>query len=310
MNDRELIYVKTIAEECSISAAARKLFIAQPSLSQSLHRIEETLETKLFDRTQRGLQLTAAGKKYLQMANQVLKLYDDLKADLHDADELKTGSVTFGITRILGRILLPEVLPTFCATYPNIKVRIVEGNSKELDRALTACEIGFAVMHRLPENVNNHIDYNVLWDDPFVVTVNENSPLLTKAVDTTRYPHPYIDIRDLSEQPLLTVPYGQRIRQVLDLVFMRARVRPNVLLETRDYATVQCMAARGLGYTIGPQSYTPVANLPGSARFLSLDSGLNAMWHLCIATFRNGSLSRADEVLASYFKDAIERTIA
>lgn len=310
MNDRELIYVKTIAEECSISAAARKLFIAQPSLSQSLHRIEETLGTKLFDRTQRGLQLTAAGKKYLQMANQVLKLYDDLKADLHDADELKTGSVTFGITRILGRILLPEVLPTFCATYPNIKVRIVEGNSKELDRALTACEIGFAVMHRLPENVNNHIDYNVLWDDPFVVTVNENSPLLTKAVDTTRYPHPYIDIRDLSEQPLLTVPYGQRIRQVLDLVFMRARVRPNVLLETRDYATVQCMAARGLGYTIGPQSYTPVANLPGSARFLSLDSGLNAMWHLCIATFRNGSLSRADEVLASYFKDAIERTIA
>lgn len=310
MNDRELIYVKTIAEERSISAAARKLFIAQPSLSQSLHRIEETLGTKLFDRTQRGLQLTAAGKKYLQMANQVLKLYDDLKADLHDADELKTGSVTFGITRILGRILLPEVLPTFCATYPNIKVRIVEGNSKELDRALTACEIGFAVMHRLPENVNNHIDHNVLWDDPFVVTVNENSPLLAKAVDTTRYPHPYIDIRDLSEQPLLTVPYGQRIRQVLDLVFMRARVRPNVLLETRDYATVQCMAARGLGYTIGPQSYTPVANLPDGARFLSLDSGLNAMWHLCIATFRNGSLSRADEVLASYFKDAIERTIA
>lgn len=310
MNDRELIYVKTIAEERSISAAARKLFIAQPSLSQSLHRIEEALGTKLFDRTQRGLQLTVAGKKYLQMANQVLKLYDDLKADLHDADELKTGSVTFGITRILGRILLPEVLPTFCATYPNIKVRIVEGNSKELDRALTACEIGFAVMHRLPENVNNHIDYNVLWDDPFVVTVNENSPLLAKAIDTTRYPHPYIDIRDLSEQPLLTVPYGQRIRQVLDLVFMRARVRPNVLLETRDYATVQCMAARGLGYTIGPQSYTPVANLPDGARFLSLDSGLNAMWHLCIATFRNGSLSRADEVLASYFKDAIERTIA
>ncbi|MBM6868575.1 LysR family transcriptional regulator [Collinsella tanakaei] len=310
MNDRELIYVKTIAEEHSVSAAARKLFIAQPSLSQSLSRIEDSLGTKLFDRTTHGLQLTSAGKKYLQMANQVLKLYDDLKTELHDADALKTGSVTFGITRILGRILLPEVLPAFCSTYPNIKIRIVEGNSKELDRALTACEIGFAVMHRLPENVNNHIDYNVLWDDPFVVTVGANSPLLERAVATARYPHPYIDIHDLADQPLLTVPYGQRIRQVLDLMFMRARVRPNIMLETRDYSTVQCMAARGIGYTIGPQSYTPVANLPDSARFLSLDTNLNAMWHLCLATFRNGTLSRADSVLASYFKDAIERIIA
>lgn len=310
MNDRELIYIKTIADEGSVSAAARKLFVAQPSLSQSLHRIEEGLEVKLFDRTKHGLQPTAAGKKYLQMANQVLKLYEDFRTDLSDTDALKKGTVTFGITRLLGRILLPEVLPTFCRAYPNIKINIVEGNSKELDRALTACEIGFAVMHRLPENVNNHIDYNVLWTDPFVVTVGSDSPLLKKAVESIRYPYPYIDIRDLMEEPLITVPYGQRIRQVLDLSFMRARVSPHIALEMRDYATAQCVAARGLGYTIGPQSYTQIADLPEGARFLSIDENLNAKWYLCLATFRNGSLSRADETLASYFEKAIERTIA
>lgn len=309
MNERELTYVRTIAEEHSISAAARKLFIAQPSLSQSLHRVESSLGTKLFFRTKSGLQPTEAGKKYLQMANQVLKLYDDLRNELKDADELKTGTVTFGITRLLGRMLLPKVLPAFCAAYPNIKLNIVEGNSKELDRALTACEIGFAVMHRLPGNVNNHIDYSILWEDPFVVTVGPNSPLIDKAVETNLHQYPYIDIHDLAGQPLLTVPYGQRIRQVLDLVFLQARVRPNILLETRDYTTAQCMAARGLGYTIGPQSYTQISRVDEEARFLSLDSSLNATWHLCIATFRNGSLSRADEVLASHFKDAIERTV-
>ena len=310
MNDRELTYVKTIAEERSISAAARKLFVAQPSLSQSLHRIEDSLGIKLFDRTKQGLQPTEAGKKYLQMANQVLKLYGDFRTDLSDTDALKKGTVTFGITRLLGRILLPEVLPAFCKDHPNIKVNIVEGNSKELDRSLTACEIGFVVMHRLPENVNNHIDYNVLWTDSFVVTVGSNSPLLAKAVESKRYPHPYIDIRDLMEEPLITVPYGQRIRQVLDLSFMRARVRPRIALEMRDYTTAQCVAARGLGYTIGPQSYTQIADLPDGAQFLSIDDNLNAKWYLCLATFRNGSLSRADEVLARYFEKAIERTIA
>lgn len=311
MNDRELTYVKTIAEERSISAAARKLFIAQPSLSQSLHRIEESLGASLFDRVPGGLRLTPTGEKYLQMANQVLKLYDDLKSDIADLDALAAGTVTFGITRLLGRLLLPEALPQFYQKYPNIRLNVVEGNSKELDRALTACEISFAVMHRLVEDSNHHIDYNVFLKDPFIVTVSGNSPLLEKAVERPGYPYPVINIRDVAAEPLITVPYGQRIRQVLDTVFMQERIRPNIILETRVYSTAQGLAARGMGCTIGPQSYTPLCDFTGTdVRFLSLDDKLDAAWFLCLATFKNGSLSRADRMLESYFEKAIERAVA
>ena len=58
MTSRELEYIKTVADEKSISSAARKLYIAQPSLSQSLQRIEENLGAKLFNRTPSGLTLT------------------------------------------------------------------------------------------------------------------------------------------------------------------------------------------------------------------------------------------------------------
>ena len=54
MTSRELEYIKTVADEKSISSAARKLYIAQPSLSQSLQRIEENLGAKLFNRTPSG----------------------------------------------------------------------------------------------------------------------------------------------------------------------------------------------------------------------------------------------------------------
>lgn len=310
VNDRELTYVKTIAEEGSVSAAARKLYIAQPSLSQSLQRIEESLGAKLFDRTSSGLRLTQAGKMYLAMANRVLKLYEDLQTELSDMEALASGSVRFGTTRLLGKMLLPEVLPAFHKRYPNIKLEIVEGNSKQLDRALMACEINFAVMHRLTGEGSRHIEYDVFWKDPFIVTAAADSPLAAKGVEREGYPYPVIDIRELNDEPLIAVPYGQRIRQVCDTSFMQAGVRPNIILEVRDYTTAQSLAARGMGYTVGPQSYTQLANLEDAdVKFLSLDEKHNAAWALCIATFGNGSLSRADSELIRYFEDVIASTM-
>ena len=69
MTSKELIYVKTVADEKSISRAARKLFMAQPSLSQSIQRIEESLGTALFHRTTGGLTLTFAGERYYHRAD-------------------------------------------------------------------------------------------------------------------------------------------------------------------------------------------------------------------------------------------------
>ena len=78
-----------------------------------------------------------------------------------------------------------------------------------------------------------------------------------------------------------------------------------------DALIVQDMALRRMNLPVELHASTQVSNrTPEGARFLSIDENLNAKWYLCLATFRNGSLSRADETLASYFEKAIERTIA
>lgn len=306
MNDRELIYVKTIAEEQSVSAAARKLYIAQPSLSQSLQRIEDGLGTKLFNRTPGGLTLTQAGKKYLLMANRVLKLYDDLKVELIDMDTLNGGSVAFGITPLLGKILLPEVLPEFRKRYPKVNLQIVEANSRELDRMLTACEISFGVMHRLVGWANSHIEYDVFGEDPFVVTVAHDSPLLAHAEQRDGFPYPVIDLKLLASEPLITVHTRQRIRHVTEDIFTRASLRPTIALELRDYTTAQELAAQGMGYTVGPQSYTRLSRSDEfGARYLAIDPSYNPKWCLCLTTFRNSSLSHADEELKGHFARTI-----
>ena len=113
MTSKELLYIKTIAEEKSISKAARKLFIAQPSLSQSVQRIEEGLGTPLFTRTNSGLVPTYAGERYCHMATQILKMYEDFELEISDINNLRTGRIHVGITNHLGTLILARVLPEY-----------------------------------------------------------------------------------------------------------------------------------------------------------------------------------------------------
>lgn len=303
MNDRELLYIKTIAEMGSVSAAARELFVSQPSLSQTLLRIEEQLGCRLFSRTAGGLKATDAGRRYVVMANRVLKAYEDFRVELEEREALQGGRIVFGVTPLLGSILLPKVLPAFRRSYPKVSLDVVEENSRELDRDLTACEISFAIMHRYDGALGGHLDYETFDEDPFVVTVGPESGLLDRAAERDGYPFPVVDVVDLASEPLVTVRARQRIRQVTDAIFVRAGVAPAVSLEVTSFLTAQNLAAQGMGYTLGPQSYSALSRCDSlyGARFLSLDRELRPLWLNCIATYRNASLSAADLELKGRF---------
>ncbi len=79
MEYREIMYIRTITKCKSITKAADSLYIAQPSLSQALHRVEEYYGAEFFWRTKAGLVITDAGKAYLEAADKMEKLYNDAK---------------------------------------------------------------------------------------------------------------------------------------------------------------------------------------------------------------------------------------
>ena len=129
MTTKELLYVKTVADEHNISKAAKKLFMAQPSLSQSIQRIEESIGMPLFHRTTTGLTLTFAGERYYHMAVQVLKMYEDFQLEISDINNLKTGHIHIGITNHLGTLVLPRVLPAYKNICPHVEITIHEENT-------------------------------------------------------------------------------------------------------------------------------------------------------------------------------------
>ena len=79
MNLKKLKYIVTIAELRSISKAANELFISQPSLSSILSNLEKELGVTLFNRSTSHLSLTYAGEKYVETANKILSLENNLK---------------------------------------------------------------------------------------------------------------------------------------------------------------------------------------------------------------------------------------
>lgn len=304
MTTKELLYVKTVAEEKSISKAARRLFMAQPSLSQSIQRIEEGLGTPLFNRTNSGLTLTFAGERYCHMATQILKMYEDFELEISDINNLRTGRVHIGITNHLGTLMLAPVLPRYREICSYIELYIHEENTADLERMLLSGEIDFAIMHAPGETAPSQLEYDILGRDPFVAAIAPNHPLTEKAIEKPGYPYPVLDLKLLKDEPFLMLRREQRIRQITDAVLSRAGIsQPKTVLTLKNFETAQRLAAQGLGITLIPLQYSRIASSEYRPALLSIDESYGAYWDLCIATLQNGFLSKADQLFIRVLKE-------
>lgn len=298
MNSKELLYVKTIAEEKSISRAAKKLYIAQPSLSQSIQRLEESLGTQLFHRSPSGLTLTYAGERYFQTANQILKIYQDLENEISDINDSKTGRIHLGITNHLGALVLPHILPAFMREYPRVEIQVTEENTSTLEQMLLAGTLDFAIMHAPKEELQPQLQYDLLTDDPFLLAMAPDHPLLASAVPKEGYPYPVLDLKALKKEPFLMLCRQQRIRQVSEAALKKAGItQPHVVLTLKNFETACMLASQGVGLAFIPSQYTQLLSGQYSAAFCSIENRYDASWSMCIASSKGSFLSKTDHLL-------------
>ncbi len=310
MTTRELLYVKTVADTHNISKAAKKLFVAQPSLSQSLQRIEESIGTKIFIRGSDGLKLTYAGEKYYQMACKILKIYEDFESEISDMNDLKTGHISFGITNHLGAIILPQVMPQFKEECPGISLDIFEGLTAIQEEKLISGDLDFSIMHAPVDGneTNPSLNYEILARHPFVLALSRSNPLVRLAVPTEGYPYPVLDVKLLSDQPLLTLHKEQRIRHVTDSVLKKAGIHPEIRFISSNYMTLEKLAAQDIGFTLLPSDYVNINKYDNPPVFLSIDKKYSAYWSLCIATLKGAFLSRADKRFLEIIRNKLSTT--
>ncbi len=126
---QNLEYILTIYETGSIRKAAEQLHITQPALSIALRKVEESLGSPLFDRSCHPLELTPAGKIYLDGIYQMHQIEKNVRTAIHDLSELNTGSLRIGGTQYFTAYILPPVIRRYMQLYPGVELHLSEADT-------------------------------------------------------------------------------------------------------------------------------------------------------------------------------------
>lgn len=250
MDFRELVYITTVADYQSVTAAAKKLYISQPSLSYFISKVEEDVGVKLFERKNGPFKLTYAGEKYVETARKILLMNENMRGELKDMGQGGKGVVHFGIPTERAGYMLPRVIQKFRGQYPAAEVRIQESRSEELIRLLMRDEIRFFVLPgdrgKKAAAVKSELIYReklFLVTGPGVVT----DRIMAQGQDSR------IFLEKMKELPFILLKKGHAIRDKTDQVLERHGIMPNIFMEISSCISAVQLAAAGLGITIVPQ---------------------------------------------------------
>lgn len=145
MEIRQLKYFITIAEAKNYSRAAESLFVTQPTLTLSMQKLEREFDTKLFDQSGNGLQLTDAGLFLYENGLEIVESFDSLINHMHDQNNPTKESIRVGLT-VLSAMQFMEQISRFIAKNQNVEVRLIQNGSKKLQNMLVNNEIDFGIL--------------------------------------------------------------------------------------------------------------------------------------------------------------------
>ena len=141
--DNEMRYVYEVYRENSFSQAAEKLFISQAAVSAMVRKAEKELGCQIFDRSTIPFTLTEEGRFYIETAEKILQIEQDLKSYFDDRKNLNVGRLCVGSSSFYSAYFLTRIVKAFQKKYPGIYVEIKEGDGRELNNFLLEGSIDF-----------------------------------------------------------------------------------------------------------------------------------------------------------------------
>ena len=235
---RHLRLIRAIAEEGSVTRAGNRLFLTQSALSHQLRDIETKLGVTLFDRVNKKMLLTSAGKRILIAANEILDHLDRLEEDVKRIASNQEGVLRISTECYTCYHWLPQVLKRFNVEYPGIDVKIiVEATGDPISAVLDGViDVGLTNSARQ----NQKIRYQPLFRDEYVVIVSRDHPFCSKS---------WISANDFQDQHLVIYSAPEENR-VFQKILVPARVSPRRVSSVQLTEAIVEMVKAGLGIGI------------------------------------------------------------
>jgi DNA-binding transcriptional LysR family regulator len=236
---RQVEYFIAAAETGSITQAAERISISQPSISTAIAHLEAEFGVQLFVRHHaQGLSLTRAGRLLLREARLLVEQAEGLYQAASEVTEQLRGELVLGSLVTLAPIVLPELIRSFTAAYPQTRIRPIEAHQEALLEGLRRAEIDLALTYdmQLPEGIE-FLPLAALRPHALVA---EDHKLATRAE---------VSLAELAAEPLILLDLPISREYFLSL-FLAEGLTPTIQGRYGSHEFVRAMVGRGFGYTL------------------------------------------------------------
>lgn len=176
-----------VADLGSFRAASEALHLSQSALSRRVDKLEAALGVQLMTRTTRKVELTTIGRGFVPRARSVLNELESALVGIRDVAERLSGMVTIACVPSAVAYFLPDVIREYHASYPRIRIRIIDESSSQVLTAVARGDADFGLTYIGANDAE--IEFKPLLEEPFVAAVSRKHPLAKrKSVDWADLP--------------------------------------------------------------------------------------------------------------------------
>ncbi|HTW48624.1 MAG TPA: LysR family transcriptional regulator [Acidobacteriaceae bacterium] len=236
----------TAAELGSFVRTAKALNLSQPALSRRIAKLEETLGTKLLDRTPRSVSLTMVGRDFVPKVRRLIDEFENAMLSIRDLGVRSTGVVTIAAVPTSVFYFLPRAIGQFSERYPRARIRILDIGANEGLEAVGSGEADFGV--NFIGASHPEIDFQSMMADPFVLACRHDHALAHRS---------QVAWKELSGQRVIIVGRTSGNRALIDNALAQRGEQLNWTYEVAHLSGALGLVESGLGVAVLPRLATP-----------------------------------------------------
>lgn len=261
MEIRQLKYFVAIAEEGKITAAAKRLHMAQPPLSKQLKGMEAELGLVLFERHKRKVSLTPEGEVLYKNAKQLLASFYELVTEMRELNKEAHGFISVGSSLYCASLMLSN-MRRMRIKYPDMQYKVWEGDAVRLGELIENREIDIAISSS-PLPVKGLSSFR-LPPDPFVLVIPKHWSLTGSERETVQF-------KRIADLPLIVLrsACSEGMYERIMKCFTDLGEVPRILCECHDSAMLLSMVTSGFGAALLPKSVLDLSP-PGNYKVLQI----------------------------------------
>lgn len=239
--DQTLLVFITVAEKRHFTRAAEELHMTQPAVSQYVRTLEQSLGTKLLDRSNKQVRLNKAGEIVYHHAKQIVGLYSRMQYLVDDMMHQASGSIAIGASYTFGEYVLPRIIARLQAQYPLIRPSVTIGNTKQIAEGVAGNELDIGIVEGGLHHEKLHIE--PLAEDLMYIMVSSSHRLAQR--DT-------VEPAELARELWIVRESGSGTREAAEAMFARLgfRPEPHRYMEFGSTQLIKESVEAGLGLTL------------------------------------------------------------